>query len=282
MQLMMHSFQRQARKKEATKMSNNEPVVTYETKDGVATIRFNRPKQLNALNRELAQGFGAALDGATSDPAARVIVVAGQGRAFMAGGDLGVFRDASNKPEAARALIEVVHGALRALADAPQIVVASLHGAVAGAGMSLALNADLAIASDETTFNMAYARIAAPPDCGGTWALPRVVGLRRALEIALLSDTIGAEEALRLGLVNRVVAASDLKAETAKLAVRLAAGPAIAYARIKRLIRDSFGHSLSEQLDAERDAFTACAGTQDFSEALDAFFAKRKPEFRAR
>lgn len=263
-------------------MSDAEPVVRYEAGDGVARICFNRPEQLNALNPEIAELFGAALDEALRDPAVRVIVLSGEGRAFMAGGDLTVFRDATDKPQAARTLVEVVHGSLKRLSAAPQIVVASLRGAVAGAGMSIALGADLAIAADDVTFTMAYAKIGASPDCGATWALPRLVGVRRALETALLSETIGAEEALRVGLVNRVVPAADLEAETAKLASRLAAGPAVAYGWTKRLMRQTFQHTLAEQLDLESDGFASCAGTHDFSAALDAFAAKRRPVFEGR
>lgn len=261
-------------------MNDTVPVVTYEAAAGVARIRLNRPHQLNALNAAMAAQLADAVNRAIDDADLRVIVLAGEGRAFMAGGDLAVFRAAADKPRVAHDLIGRVHGALQRLDAAPQIVVASLHGAVAGAGMSLALFADLAIAADDATFNLAYARIGASPDCGATWTLPRLVGLRRAMEIALLSETIGAAEALRLGLVNRVVPASELAVETERLASRLAAGPAVAQAHIKRLLRDSLARTLPQQLDAEGDAFAACAGTQDFAEAIDAFFAKRSPRFR--
>lgn len=257
-------------------MSESEPVVKYEASGGIARIRFNRPRHLNALNAELAEHFAAALDAALGDPAVRVVVLAGEGRAFMAGGDLAMFRGASDKPRTARTVIETVHAALKRLAKAPQLVIASLHGPVAGAGMSVALNADFAIAADDVTFNLAYVKIGASPDCGASWALPRLVGLRRALEIALLSETIGAEEALRLGLVNRVVPAAELEPETAKLAARLAAGPPMAQAGIKRLMHGSFDHAFPEQLDLEAESFAACAGTRDLSEAVAAFFSKRE------
>ena len=260
-------------------MSITELAVKYQAVHGVANIRFNRPKQLNALNPEVAEGFSAAVDEALADPTVRVIVLSGEGRAFVAGGDLGTFRDAADKPQAARDLIETVHGALKRLATAQHMIVASLRGAVAGAGMSLALSVDFAIAADDVTFNMGYLKIGASPDGGATWALPRLVGLRRALEISLLSESIDATHALQFGLVNRVVPAAELEIETEKLAARLAAGPAIAYGRTKHLMRDSFEHSFREQLDLERDAFATCAATRDFSEALDAFFAKRMPVF---
>jgi 2-(1,2-epoxy-1,2-dihydrophenyl)acetyl-CoA isomerase len=193
-----------------------------------------------------------------------------------------MFRDAADKPAMVRPLIQSVHATLERLAAAPQIVVASLQGAVAGAGVSLALNADLALAADDASLNLAYARIGTSPDCGASWALPRLVGVRRALAIALLSETIGAAEALQLGLVNRVVPAASLEAESAALAARLAAGPAIAQGHIKRLMRDSFDHGFAAQLAREAAAFLACSATDDFAAGVAAFFAKRKPEFRGR
>jgi 2-(1,2-epoxy-1,2-dihydrophenyl)acetyl-CoA isomerase len=260
-------------------MSDTGSAVKYQATHGVANIRFNRPKQLNALNPEVARSFSAAVDEALCDPSVRVIVLSGEGRAFVAGGDLATFKDAADKPKAAWDLIETVHDAVKRLTTGPHIVVASLRGAVAGAGMSLALISDLAIAADDVTFNMGYLKIGASPDGGATWALPRLVGLRRALEIALLSESIDAAAALQLGLVNRVVPAADLEAETQRIASRFVEGPAIAYSRTKRLMRESFERTFREQLDHERDGFAACAATRDFSEALDAFFAKRKPVF---
>lgn len=259
---------------------SNEQVVKFKAAEGVAEIRFNRPHQLNALNRAIADQFDAALDRALSDKDIRVVVLTGEGRAFMAGGDLAVFRDAADKAQTARELIEVIHGSLKRLAAAPQIVVASLRGAVAGAGMSLALHADFAIAATDVTFDLSYVKIGTSPDCGATWTLPRLVGARRALEIALSSRTITAEEARSLGIINRVVPTAELETETASLAAQLAAGPAVAHGWIKRLMRGSFNHTLAEQLDLERDGFAACAATQDFSVGLKAFFDRCKPEFQ--
>jgi len=261
-------------------MSSAEPVVMYSAEQGVANLRFNRPRQLNALNLEVAEQLSAALDTALNEPSTRVIVLSGEGAAFMAGGDLALFREATDRPLAARGLIDAIHASVERLAEVPQIVIASLHGAVAGAGMSIALGCDLVIAAEDTRFSSSYVKVADSPDCGATWALPRQVGLRRALEIALLSDSFDVQQAHDLGLVNRVVPADRLAAETAKLAHRLATGPVIAHAWIKKLMRRSVDHTLTEQLQAERDAFTACAATGDFADALDAFFDRRAPVFR--
>lgn len=259
----------------------SDPVIVASA-GGVAEIRFNRPDRLNALDVELAEAFAAAVAQVTADASARVIVISAEGRAFMAGGDLAHFRRAADKPAAAAQLIDPIHAALKTLAEAPQIVIGSVKGAVAGGGMSLALGLDLLVAADDTVFNLAYARVAASPDCGGSWALPRLVGFRKALEIALLSENIDAAEALRLGLVNRVVPRAALEQETARLAARLAAGPAVSSANIKSLMRRSLDRTHGEQLDAEAAGFKTCAATADFAEALDAFFEKRRPTFAGR
>jgi 2-(1,2-epoxy-1,2-dihydrophenyl)acetyl-CoA isomerase len=245
----------------------------------VGEIRFNRPQRLNALDVSLGEAFRKAVETLTENGAVSVIVLRGEGRAFMAGGGLDHFRKTDDKAAAAMDLIGPAHAALTRLAEAPQIVIASVHGPVAGAGMSITLGADLAVAADTTVFNFAYGRIGASPDCGGSWALPRLVGPRRALEIALFSESIDAAEALRLGLVNRVVPLGDLATTTDALAARLAQGPAVSQGRIKALMRNALDRSYPEQLAAEAESFATCARTADFAEAIDAFFAKRPATF---
>ncbi|OYX82546.1 MAG: hypothetical protein B7Y75_06250 [Azorhizobium sp. 35-67-5] len=158
-------------------------------------------------------------------------------------------------------------------------VIASVQGAAAGGGLSVALAADLLIAADDAKFSMAYARIGTSPDGGSTWNLPRLVGLRKAMELALLSPTLDAQEALRLGIANMVVPAARLQSETDALAQRIAGGATAAFGRIKALLRASFENSLPEQLDDERTAFIASASTRDFAEGAAAFVAKRVPTF---
>lgn len=246
----------------------------------IATITLNRPAQLNALNIEMAEAFEAAVNQLAEQPDLRVIVLKGAGRGFMAGGDLGVIQRALTEgPQIVDQIMLPLHRGLIKLAELPQPVLASLHGPVAGAGLSVAMAADLAIASDDAKFTLAYARIGTSVDGSGSWHLPRLVGLRKALEIALLADTIDAQEALRLGLVNQVVLAADLAARTAALAERLAAGPTQAYGRIKRLLRESLDRTLPAQLDAEHAAFHESMKTTDFAEGIAAFRGKRKPDF---
>jgi 2-(1,2-epoxy-1,2-dihydrophenyl)acetyl-CoA isomerase len=258
------------------------PAVKYDVSDGIGHLVFNRPAQLNAIDLEMARQFAAAVEQAGSDPTLKVVILAGTGRSFIAGGDLSLFRDAEDKPAAARSLIDLVHHAVEQLATASYIVVAGLHGPIAGAGVSIALAADLAIAADDTTLDLAYAKIGASPDCGATWTLPRLVGPRRAMELAVLSDTVSAYQALEFGMVNRIVPRAELNAEIGKLAMRIADGPAVAHSWIKSLIRRSAGNDLTTQLAAEREGFAACADTRDFATGLDAFFARRPPVFQGR
>lgn len=246
----------------------------------IARIRFNRPDVLNAADSALALAFRDACRTIAADPTVRVVVVDGAGSSFMAGGDITQFREQpAGIPET---LIDPLHEGLLCLSRLQAPVLASLHGAVAGAGMSIALACDLAIAAQGTRFNFAYTRLAASSDLGGSWHLPRLVGLRRAFEIALLCDGVDAQRALEWGLVNRVVAPHLLASETNHLAQRLAAGAPIAQGMLKRLLRDGLGRELPAQLDAERAAFAHCAATQDFAEAVQAFLTKRSPVFAGR
>ncbi len=247
---------------------------------GVVLLTLHRPEGHNALDAALTAAFRDACEALLATPGVRAVVLRGAGSGFGVGGDLAAMRG-DPEPVAAQ-LIDGLHGGLKRLAllDAP--VIASLHGVVAGGSLSLALGCDLAIAADSARFNLAYARIGASCDGSSSWQLPRLVGLRRAMEIALLSETLTAEDALRLGLVNRVVPAAELEAETLALARRLADGPTLAYGRLKRLLRQSFDTPFDQQLDAEAEAFRASTRSADFAEGLDAFFAKRPPRFQGR
>lgn len=260
-------------------LSNPDRVLLAQPEPGLATLTFNRPEAMNAMDLPLAQAFADACDRLATDRSVRVVVLRGQGKGFGVGGDL---RSMQADPGIAGELIDAIHGGVRVLAALHAPVIASLHGVVAGGSLSLSSACDLAIAAEGTQFNLAYANIGASCDVNGSWSLPRLVGLRQALEIALLSDTFDAQEALRLGLVNRVVPAAALNEETMKLARRLAGGATFAYGQIRRLMRQSFEHSLDRQLDAEREAFIACSQTQDFREGVQAFVQKKRPVFTGR
>lgn len=252
--------------------------------EGVAEIRFNRPEVLNALNMDLGRAFVSAVDQTLANPFVRAVVISGEGPAFMAGGDLGLFRDAGReeRPEICRLLIPPIQDAILRLAESPLPTIACINGATAGAGVSFALMTDLAVAGQSARFNLSYVKVGANPDCGGSHALVRILGLRKAMEIALLSETIDATEALRLGLVNKLVPDSELRAETAAIARRLATSAPLALASTKALLRRAATSSLADQLQAEYEGFTRLSGSEDFGQAVDAFFAKRKPVFFGR
>lgn len=244
---------------------------------GVAHLRFCRPQALNAIDRAMAGAFLRACEDIARDPQVRVVQLSGEGRAFMAGGDLVEMRD--DPVGAAGELIAGMHGGIRLLAALDAPVVAQVHGAVAGGGLGLMLACDLAVAAEGTRFSVAYPLIGASCDCSTSWALPRVLGLRKAAELALLSDTIDAAEALRIGLVNRVVPTERLEAQTDAIVQRLAAGPTRALGRLKKLLRSAHDNELGTHLDAEAEGFTACAATADFREGVSAFLDKRPARF---
>lgn len=258
--------------------------VKYEVSDRVATLTLNRPDALNAVNPAMIDALLESSARAADDTAVRVVVVRGAGPHFMAGGDLKWFRQqtelaAPDRRACFDKLINDVHASILNFRRMDKPVVAAVHGAVAGFGLSLMMAADLVLASTDAYFTMAYSNIALSPDGGATWSLPRQVGLKQAMEIALLGDRFDAARARELGLVNRVVAPEHLEDEVQALALRLAAGPKEALARTKHLLNQSFGRTLEEQLAVEQGSFADCAAGPDFVEGLAGFFEKRKPVF---
>ena len=257
----------------------NTPVLAWR-EGGVAQLRFNRPQALNAIDVPMARAFRAACEAVAADAQARVLVVSGEGRGFMAGGDVAAMQ--ASPVAVSGELIACMHAGLEILARLDAPVIAGLHGAVAGAGIGVAVACDLAIAAEGTRFSIGYPGIGASADCATTWGLPRVVGLRNALRIALVAESFDAAQALRWGLVNEVVPASQLPAHTAAWAQRIAQGAPLALGRLKHLLRSSAERTLPEQLAAEAEAFAACAATEDFAEGTRAFLEKRAPRFVGR
>jgi len=251
--------------------------------NGIATLAFNRPEVFNALDEEMILAFRALCETFADDASVRCVVLRGEGAAFLAGGDVALFHSRLDElPAMIRRLARELYFGVLALRRMPKPVLASVHGAVAGAGLSLMAACDLVIAADDARFSLAYSRIGASPDGGATYFLERALGPRKALELALLSEPFDAATAFSLGLVARVVPLAVLAEETGALAKRLAAGPTIAYAETKRLIRISAEHSLEQQLEEEAQAFARCARTEDMREGVTAFVEKRKPHFRGR
>ncbi len=254
-------------------------------RDGpIATLTLNRPEALNALDFDMVDALVAQTAAIAADPSLRVVILCGAGRHFMAGGDIRTFAgelslDPARRQGRFQRMVEEVHTAIEALHRMPQLLVGRMHGAVAGIGLSLMNACDLVLAADDAYFTSAYRHIALSPDGGASWTLPRLVGMRKAMEILLLGDRFDAVEAQRLGLVNRVVPAAELGAATLALAHALAAGPTLALRNTRRLVRDSSTRSLAEQLQAEAVSFRQCTADADFAEGIDAFLAKRAPRF---
>lgn len=259
-------------------------VVSLSVEGYVATLTLNRPDVLNTLNDEMAHALKASTAQVAVDDSVRCLVIQGAGGHFMAGGDIGYFARCINIPPAERHaeishIIETIHSAIVAIRTMPKPVVASVSGAVAGFGISLMAACDLAVAADNTKFASAYCQLGVSPDGGGTFFLPRLVGDKRAREIMFLGERLMAQDALAMGLINKVVAAEELSAATAKLVQRLVNGPQQALVGSKQLLNQSLSNTLEEQLLLEQQSFAACAASADFEEGVRAFMEKRAPDF---
>jgi enoyl-CoA hydratase/carnithine racemase len=266
----------------AVPKSTSSPVVLESREGAVATITLNRPERLNALNVELGVALLAALRRASADSTVRAIVLTGAGRAFCAGGDVNMLRDARVR-NAAHELADLVGAGkdiVLAIADAGKPVIASLNGPAAGGGANLAIACDVCIASTNASFGQSFAKLGLYPDFGGTWTLPRLVGPARAAELFYLGEMITAAQAAEMGIVNHLVAPEKLAEETRALAVRLAAAPPIAARAVKRLLFGARRDDLARALDAEIEQQMKCFNSQDSLEGLNAFFEKRAPRFR--
>lgn len=250
----------------------------------IARVTLNRPKSLNSLNREMAEGLNAVLRQLEGRSDLCCLVIRGAGDHFMAGGDIRYFQAGLQQPPAElereiAAVIDLVNDSVLRMRRLPFPVVASIRGNVAGFGMSLVAACDLAIASDSARFTQAYSQIATTPDGGNTWFMPRQIGLKRSMALTLLNESLDAGTAERVGLINRVVADEALDEVTDEWAQRLRRGASGALAGAKRLLHDSLENSLQQQLELEKASFVACALSDDFREGIDAFVAKRRPEF---
>ncbi len=256
--------------------------IDVERSGGIVTITLNRPEKKNAINSvmwgELLETFREIA--ASGDD--RVVVITGASGAFCSGADLsGGGADTGPARPQWYAMRHVGDVAL-ALARIPQPTIAKVGGVAAGAGCNLALSCDLIVAADEARFTEIFARRGLSVDFGGTWVLPRLIGLHRAKELAFFADIISAKEAEALGLVNRVVPAGELDAFVTEWATRLAAGPPIALAQTKRMLNNASGVTLEQALEDEGWAQTVNFSTADTAEAMDAFLAKREPKFEGR
>ncbi|MBM3391733.1 MAG: enoyl-CoA hydratase [Betaproteobacteria bacterium] len=260
--------------------------VLLDIRGAVATLTLNRPQAMNALGLEMGRAFLARAQELRRAEGVKVVVVTGAGEHFMAGGDIKEFHAmvAAAPEERERAfgqlIGEVINPAVEILRSLPAPLVGKVRGACAGFGFSLMAGCDLVLAADNAYFTTGYSLLGTTADGGGTWFLPRLVGAKKAAELTFLAERLDAQQALALGLVNRVVPAAELDAACEALAGRLASGPTFAYANAKRLLNRSLTASLADQLMAEAASFARCSATADFTEGVSAFVEKRKPSFK--
>jgi 2-(1,2-epoxy-1,2-dihydrophenyl)acetyl-CoA isomerase len=262
-----------------TKMDYESILVKKEGK--VATITLHRPQSLNFLDPVMAGEIDRALSEAEKDEGVGAIVITGAGRAFSAGGDLKFMKEDHTIYEFYRRM-DYITPFIRTLINLPKPVIASVNGPAVGAGCSIALAADMILASETATFAEVFVRIGLIPDCGGIFLLSRRIGLTRAKDLVFTGRTIDAREAERMGMINRVVPAEALEEETRKMARELAAGPTLAMGIAKRLLNQSYESDFDTLLRLENSHQTLLRLTEDHREGVRAFFEKRKAEFKGR
>jgi 2-(1,2-epoxy-1,2-dihydrophenyl)acetyl-CoA isomerase len=243
-----------------------------EVKNGVAHLTLNRPEAANGVNKELAEDLDHAASKCENDAAVRAVLVSGAGKMFCAGGDLKAFA-AKSEADLPRYLEDVTAHLHRAVSRFAR------HGSAAGAGFSLACAVDFVIAAESAKFTMAYTKAGLTPDGSSTFYLPRIVGPRRAIELAILNPVLTAKQALDLGIVTRMVPDAELLATATAFAEELATGPTLAYRGVKRLLIDSAVAGLEEQMGRETETICAAAWTKDAREGIAAFVEKRRPKF---
>ena len=252
--------------------------ITFVVTDGVATITLNRPDVMNAMNAQMRADITAAVKRASSE--ARVVVITGAGKAFCSGQDLG--GSAAGGLDVERVLRDEYEPMIHAMIDCPLPVIAAVNGPAAGAGANMALAADVVIATQSAYFMQAFARIGLIPDAGGTWVMPRSMGLAKAMGASLFADKISADDAAQMGLIWESIVDDDFSAQVAARAAHLASGPTEAYARIKKSLRASFENNLTDQLAVEATLQGEAGRTRDFKEGVSAFVEKRSAKFEGR
>ena len=252
--------------------------------NGIATLTMNRPEARNALSMEMRKELIDVLHDVERDNSVRCVLLKGAGDHFMAGGDVKGMGDSIKKsPEEIKKefmlRIHDLHPIMFAMRRMPKPIVASCRGAAAGAGVSIARACDLVIAAEDAFFTLAYCKIGTSPDGSSSFHLPRAVGIKKAMEIALLGDRFDAQAAKDMGMINFVVPDAELDEETNKLITRLANGPTHVYGNTKALFYRSLESEFESQLQAEAEYFSDCASREDFKEGVTAFIEKRSPVF---
>lgn len=259
----------------------SEQPVLLEKSDGIARITLNRPDDGNTMNQALMEGLRSAARECHDDRAVRAVIVTGNGRMFCAGGDIHFMHGMGDAVAGALdTLVDTLHEAIELLQGMSAPVITAINGTAAGAGLSLAAAGDVAISAESAKFCVAYSRVGLSPDGGSTYFLPRLIGMRHARELMLTNRVLDAGQALAYGIVNQVVADEALREQSDTLAAALVQGPRGSHGHIKALLRDTFAHTLNQQLALEKAAMVAQAGSAEAREGLQAFVDKREANFR--
>jgi len=253
----------------------------FDVRDNIAYITLNRPEAANTINEQMGKDLMDAVLRCDEDPNVRAVMISGAGKIFCGGGDLRDFHSrGKNLPRYIKEVTTYLHAAVSRLMRMDPPVVAAVHGYAVGAGMSLATACDMVVAAETARFMVAYTRIGLTPDGSASYFLPRMVGLKRALELTLTNRMFSAQEALEWGIVTRVVSDKDLLAEAKAVAAQLAAGPTRAYGASKRLLYSGWTETLETQMEHESQSIANSARTQDAHEGITAFLEKRSPKFK--
>ena len=261
-------------------MTARTPAVRLDVEGGLGIITLARPAAANSVDRELASDFRSVVTRCEENRSIKVVLIRAEGRFFCGGGDVAAFSEAGREMSVLiRSLTADLHDALSRLSRMRKVVVTAVQGPAAGAGVGIALAGDIVVASETAHFTLAYTAIGLTPDAGATWILPRLVGVRRALEIALLNPRVTAAQALEMGLITRVVAHNELDAHARQIAQRLASEASEALGMTRALIRSAQGKNFDDQLAAESRAISQMAGRNDAREGISAFLEKRPPIF---
>lgn len=253
--------------------------VLYEVREGVAVITLNRPDRLNAFDKKAALALQSRLDEAAAATEVRAVLLTGTGKGFSAGQDLAEVVDPTG-PSMAQILSEHYNPIVRRIRSIEKPVVAAVNGVAAGAGANIALCCDVVLASEEAVFIQAFSKIGLIPDSGGTWFLPRLIGWQKASALMMTGDRVTAKEAESMGMVYKVLPAAGFMEAAMDMAKNLALMPTRSFAFTKQALNESFRNTLDEQLDLEDRLQQRAAATSDYREGVEAFLAKRKPDFK--
>ena len=254
-------------------------MIQFEIKEGVGKITLNRPEKYHSFIREMALGLQDALDKCNDNKSVRTILITAIGKAFCAGQDLGEATD-PNGPDLTQIVQEHYNPIIRKIRNMEKPVVAAVNGVAAGAGASIALCCDIVVACESATFIQAFSKIGLIPDSGGTFFLPRLIGMQKAAALMMTAEPVLAKDAEKIGMIYKVFSDDSFEEESWKLASKLAVMPTKGLGLTKRLLNASYSNNLEEQLDMEGKCQSIAGNTSDCKEGLEAFFEKRKPNFK--